>query len=73
MSYSSFKTIAEVRDRFNLNIEELPNLLIEIPPIEVSEFLQQMLERNIPIANAINTEKARSELLIAPTLLEFSL
>ena len=38
--------------------------------MEVSKLLEQILKRNIPIANAINTEKARYELLIAPTLLE---
>ena len=70
MSYSEFKTIAEVRDRFDLRVDESKNLFANIPPVEVREFLQQMLERNIPLANAINTEKARSELLIAPTLLE---
>ena len=70
MSYSEFKTIAEVRDRFDLRVDESKNLFANIPPVEVREILQQMLERNIPLANAINTEKARSELLIAPTLLE---
>ena len=67
MSYSEFKTIAEVRDRFELRVDESKNLFADIPPVEVREFLQQILERNIPLANAINTEKACSELLIAPT------
>ncbi|MEM9541000.1 MAG: hypothetical protein AAGA60_16045 [Cyanobacteria bacterium P01_E01_bin.42] len=70
MPYSEFKTIAEVRDRFNLNVEERQSLFVDIPPVNVSDFLQHALERNIPLANAINTEKARSELLIAPALLE---
>ena len=67
MSYSEFKTIAEVRDRFELRVDESKNLFADIPPVEVREFMQQILERNIPLANAINTEKACSELLIAPT------
>ncbi|NEO74989.1 hypothetical protein [Moorena sp. SIO4G3] len=70
MSYSEFKSIAEVCNRFDLNIDESQNLFTDIAPVEVSELLQQILQRNIPLANAINTEKARSELLIAPTLLE---
>jgi len=70
MSYSEFKNIAQVRNCFELNVDESQNIFADIPPVEVSEFLQQILERNIPLANAINTEKARSELLIAPTLLE---
>ena len=67
MSYSEFKTIAEVRDRFELRVDESKILFANIPPVEVREFMQQILERNIPLANAINTEKACSELLIAPT------
>ncbi|NEO70763.1 hypothetical protein [Moorena sp. SIO3H5] len=70
MSYSEFKSIAEVCNRFDLNIDESQNLFTDIAPVEVSELLEQILKRNIPLANAINTEKARSELLIAPTLLE---
>ncbi|NEP56178.1 MAG: hypothetical protein F6K31_04015 [Symploca sp. SIO2G7] len=70
MSYSEFKTIAQVRGLFDLSVDESQNLFVDIPSVEVSAFLQQILERNIPLANAINTEKARSELLIAPTLLE---
>ncbi|NEP35629.1 hypothetical protein [Moorena sp. SIO3B2] len=70
MSYRDFKSIAEVCNRFDLNIDESQNLFTDIAPVEVSELLQQILKRNIPLANAINTEKARSELLIAPTLLE---
>ncbi|NEO35612.1 MAG: hypothetical protein F6J90_04480 [Moorea sp. SIOASIH] len=70
MSYREFKSIAEVCNRFELNIDESQNLFTDIAPVEVSELLQQILKRNIPLANAINTEKARSELLIAPTLLE---
>lgn len=70
MSYSEFKSIAEVCNRFDLNIDESQNLFTDIATVEVSELLQQILKRNIPLANAINTEKARSELLIAPTLLE---
>lgn len=35
-----------------------------------SDDLKRILAENIPLALAINTEKARSEFLIAPTLLE---
>ncbi len=63
MSYSEFKTIAEVRDRFELRVDKSKNYNADIPPVEVREFLQQILEQNIPLANAINTERACSELL----------
>ncbi|CAN1210969.1 Type I restriction enzyme R protein N-terminal domain-containing protein [Tumidithrix helvetica PCC 7403] len=70
MSYSEFKTIAQVQEKFGLTVKESENLFVDIQPLVVSDYLQQTLKRNLSIANAINTEKARSELLIAPTLLE---
>ena len=44
--------------------------MIPFTPVEPSQFLQDALTRFIPIATAINTEKARSEYLIAPILSE---
>lgn len=70
MSYSEFKTIAQVQEKFGLTIKESENLFVDIQPLTISDYLQQTLKRNLSIANAINTEKARSELLIAPILLE---
>jgi hypothetical protein len=70
MSYSEFKTIAQVQEKFGLTVKESENLFVDIQPLTVSDYLKQTLKRNLSIANAINTEKARSELLIAPTLLE---
>ncbi|MFY7830639.1 MAG: hypothetical protein ACOVVP_02475, partial [Pseudanabaena sp.] len=66
MSYSEFKTIAQVQEKFGLTIKESENLFVDIQPLAISDYLQQTLKRNLSIANAINTEKARSELLIAP-------
>lgn len=73
MSYSEFKTISEICDRFDVIVEETSTLFANVPAISVSGPFQTLLERNIPLANAINTEKARSELLIAPMLLELRL
>ena len=70
MSYSEFKTIAQVQEKFGLTVKESENLFVDIQPLTISDYLQQTLNRNLSIANAINTEKARSELLIAPILLE---
>lgn len=70
MSYSEFKTIAQVQEKFGLTIKEFENLFADTQPLLVSDYLQQTFKRNLAIANAINTEKARSELLIAPMLLE---
>lgn len=70
MSYSEFKTIAQVQEKFGLIVKESENLFVDIQPLTISDYLQQTLKRNLSIANAISTEKARSELLIAPILLE---
>lgn len=39
-------------------------------PTPGSDYLQETIRRNFPLAVAINTEKARSEFLIAPILAE---
>ena len=70
MSYSEFTTIAKVRTAFNLTINEKTVLFADVEPIEPSDYLKTTLTEYIPLASAINTEKARSELIIAPVLLE---
>ncbi|ERT04270.1 hypothetical protein M595_5790 [Lyngbya aestuarii BL J] len=69
MSYGEF-TLERVVKTFNLTLSEQVNLFVEIPEVECSSFLLQTLEYNVPLALAISTEKARSELIIAPILLE---
>ena len=70
MAYSDFKTISQARTTFNLTLEEGEHLFPNIEPIEPSEVLKTTFQQNLPLANAINTEKARSELIIAPILLD---
>jgi hypothetical protein len=67
--YSEF-SIDEVKARFKLRIAEAEEYFASIPATQVSDFLVRMLAENIPLAVAISTEKARSELIIAPVLLE---
>jgi hypothetical protein len=43
---------------------------MDFEPIAPSAFLTEALKRFVPLATAINTEKARSEYLIAPILSE---
>ena len=69
MAYSDF-TLAKVQQDFDLTLEERQNLFAEIESVEPSDLLKQILEDYIPLATAINTEKARSEMMIAPILLE---
>ncbi|OYQ63630.1 hypothetical protein B9G53_16110 [Pseudanabaena sp. SR411] len=69
MSYSEF-TLESVQTAFDLTITERANLLDDSPLAEASEFLNQLLKEFAPLALAMNTEKARSELIIAPILVE---
>ena len=70
MAYSDFTTLNKVRTAFDLNIDETTRLFPDIVTIEPSDYLKTTLNELLPLANAINTEKARSELIIAPVLLE---
>ncbi|MBD2496720.1 hypothetical protein [Nostoc sp. FACHB-280] len=69
MSYSDF-TLKKVKTEFNLTIVERPTFFEEIEPITPSDFLSTFLEKHLPLALAVNTEKARSEWLISPVVLE---
>lgn len=69
MSYGDF-TIEEIKRRFGLRLEEDRDLFSSIPPVEISPLARETLAENVPLALAIATEKARSELIIAPVLLE---
>jgi hypothetical protein len=70
MAYSDFTTLTKVREAFGLTIEESIDLFTDIREVLPSSYLQTTLNENIFLATAINTEKARSELIIAPVLLE---
>lgn len=69
MPYNKFDLQKLVTD-FNLELSENTKLFSDIQPIEPSELLLTLLEENLPLATAINTEKARGELVIFPVLLE---
>jgi hypothetical protein len=70
MAYSDFTTLTKVREAFGLTIEESIDLFTDTPEVLPSSYLQTTLNENVFLATAINTEKARSELIIAPVLLE---
>ncbi len=72
MAYSDFKLL-EVQQKFGVTIEESTDLFHAVPEIELPKTLSSILSRYLPLALNLNTEKARSELLIAPFLTEFKL
>lgn len=67
MAYSDF-TLAKVREVFNLVIEEDRDLFAEVPQVQPSELLSMILKEYLTLAIAINSEKSRSEFIIAPIL-----
>ena len=69
MPYSSF-TLEAVLQAFHLEKADIRGLFSAIEPIEPSALLTAVLERNVPLAAAINTEKAKSELIVADVLVE---
>ncbi len=69
MSYSDF-TLRKVRQDFSLTIVEQPSFLPLPQSIKPSANLAEFLDQNLTLALALNTEKARSEMLICPILLE---
>ncbi len=69
MSYSDFD-LKKVKQDLNAHLKEQENIFAAIPSVELSPLLKEILAENIPLAAAINTEKARSELIISPILVE---
>lgn len=69
MAYSDF-TLTKFKKDFNINIDEQTDLFFNIEPVQISDKLTSSLEETTELALAINTEKARSEMIITPILLE---
>ena len=70
MSYSQFTTLEMIESNFDIKIADKVGIFDQIPESEYSNFLGQTLQDNIALALAINTEKARSELIVTPILVE---
>ena len=69
MPYSEF-TLKKVKQTFGLTTVEGERFLPEIEPITPSAILTGFLSESLPLAIATGSEKARSELIISPVLLE---
>jgi hypothetical protein len=69
MAYSDFD-LRGARERFGLTLEEGQDLFAAVPEAGVSPQLRAFLDEWGPAALAMNTEKARSEMIIAPILME---
>ena len=69
MPYSSF-TLESVLQAFPLEKVNVQGLFSAIEPMEPSALLTKMLARNVPLAASIDTEKAKSEMIVAQVLVE---
>lgn len=69
MPYSDFN-IRKVKEDLNIEIVEEKGIFSAIPEAEISKMLSVLMDENVALALAINTEKARSELIISNVLLE---
>ena len=69
MAYSNF-TLEAVRTTFQLETVESIGLFSEIAPVAPRPHFTKELAKKVPLATAIGTEKARSELIVADLLFE---
>jgi hypothetical protein len=69
MAYSRF-TLSQLKQDFGITLDESQNLFAQVSPRPVSELLTLTLQDSLTLATRVNTEKVRSELLIAPILME---
>lgn len=69
MAYSNFN-LADVIKQFGLILKDKNDLFANVSESEYSDYLDFTIKYNLPLASEINTEKARSEMIIARILLE---
>ncbi|EDN69330.1 conserved hypothetical protein [Beggiatoa sp. PS] len=69
MAYSKF-SLKDVKSKLNIQVIEDKHLFTNIEPFAISDYLQTTLKEFAPLALSINTEKSRSEWIIAPIMAE---
>lgn len=69
MPYSDFDLKA-VKQKLGVCLHEQQGLFSAAPCAALHPAFVEILQENVPLARAVNTEKARSELIISPMLVE---
>jgi len=69
MAYSDF-TVGKVKQAFGIQTIEGKMFFPAVAPVAPSSTLLEVLEETLPLAVALPSEKAKSELLISPILVE---
>jgi hypothetical protein len=69
MAYNDFSLDALI-GQFGLRVREESAYFAAFAPVPISDRLRETLDENVPVAVEVSTEKARSELIIMPVLME---
>ncbi len=69
MAYNQF-TLDDIKRTLGLAVQEIEGAFADAPPIAPSAWLAETLREGSALALSYSTEKARSEWIIAPVLLE---
>ena len=69
MAYSDW-TLETVKKAFELEAVNTAGIFSDVEPVAPSAHLTTTLERNVPLAFAMGTEKAKSELIVSAVLVE---
>lgn len=69
MSYSDF-TLTKAKQEFGLTTLEKRDIFADVLELASSSLLAEILNYNLPIALGSNSEKARSEMIIPPILVD---
>ena len=69
MAYSDW-TLETVKKTFQLEEVNAAGIFSNVEPVNPSAHLTTTLERNVPLAFAMGTEKAKSELIVSAILVE---
>lgn len=67
MAYSDFD-LDRVEQELGISLDESQQLFTTVAPVQPSDWLRQTLDTFVPLATAVNSEKVRSEFIIAPVL-----
>ena len=70
MVYGDFTNLDDVESQFGITILSAAPLFRDAKAVPASAPIRYLLEENVSLALNINTEKARSEFIIAPVLVE---
>ena len=69
MAYSNF-TLETVRENFQLETVQSLGIFSDLAPVRPRDHFISDLAKKVSVASAVNTEKARSELIVADVLFE---